>query len=521
MNTYFNYQAPLRSIDLSRAISIPKGIGPFTGFGSGIISESGFSSGTNQTQKSYSITLYPDWYTDNKSPNVSPLKNNYSYLIPLIKDIRERHGISLNEQVELKLNVSRTEGNSNSPTTFGVITKDGFIAVNNLPSWTIPIMGYTSQNSPKEVVVFARHNYIEEAVDNPVTLEAYAIDYGIETKSLNAGRTSNYSDINSFYDLYRRSLDIYYNQDTDPDFVKDNPLSQENDLSLKLTYQDLLGYVSSKCDAYANNPSDLTLIGIYGNGSYITESGQSATEPFSIVPYNGVWPYELPFNTAVMNCLTKSLNRVQTQQEGFPFEMVGTGESLNIIQYINYQIEELEKRLSSSMDIIPTGLICLWDQETVPTGWHEYEQAKGRIVIGFDSNGIKAGPDNSVILDSLGSKYDTGWQLDLTSANLPKHLHALALASIALKDESNPDDNPAPADWSKYNANLVTNPENNQTIQIKWDKVGIKSGAIKTGPNLITTDTGTAVSSSNLQDSESASIQKILPSITLMYIQKD
>lgn len=50
--TFFNYQSAIRSAELSRAISIPKGIGPFLGYGSGI---------TKYKDRWY-IKLYPQYY---------------------------------------------------------------------------------------------------------------------------------------------------------------------------------------------------------------------------------------------------------------------------------------------------------------------------------------------------------------------------------------------------------------------------------------------------------------------------
>lgn len=527
MNTYFNYQAPLKSLDLSRAISIPKGVGPFTGFGS-----AKFEPVSNNTQDtgSYNIVLYPEYYSENDAPSIEGLLPNYSFLRPLIKDIQQHHKLITSESVSMSLDATKTQEIEGNNVTFGLITRDGFICINSLDKWVVPISKYTGSSAPLEVAVFAKHNYVAEAVDNPVTLEAYAITYGVVTQSTDAGRDSSYTDINSFYDLYRRSLDIYYNQNNiDPDFSQHNPLSSVNKLNLRLSYNDLIGYVKSKVTSIDYDNDNLTLIGIYGKGTYVDENNQSHQEYFSIVPYEGKWPMEMPFNTAVMNGITKSMNTTNKKLEGFPFSVPNSSDeklqNMNILEYIDYKIQEVK---SSMADPVPSGLICLWDQATPPNGWHEYTAASGRVVIGFKSGGVKAGPNGTSVLTDLGQTYldynqSSDWQIKLTAENLPKHLHAFALATTSWTGESNTFDNPVPADWSRYDASLVNGGPStgNNNVVRSWENMGMKNGAIKTGPNLTTTDGGAAVSTTNQQNSDSANIQKILPSITLMYIQKD
>lgn len=525
MTTYFNYQAQLRSIDLSRAISIPRGVGPFVGFGSGEIVSSNSGGGNNTTLGSFVIKLSSGYYGyTSPSPNVEPYRKNYSFIVPLIKDLQSKHGIFTNEQVALRLNSQETQDSTNAPVTFGIITKDGFIAVNNIQSvWTVPILNYTSQSIPREVVVFARHRYIDEAVDNPITLEAYALTYDPEGQNHLQGRSSGYTDINSFYDLYRRSLNIYYNRSEEPDFAKYNPLSNENGLGLKLSYSDLLGYVESRCEAYSKDKSELTLVGIYGKGSFVDNSN-SELESFSIVPYEGKWPYELPFNTAVMNGITADLSNLRGLMDGFPFNWPNSGESLNIMGYIDAKIQELSESLKSDNSVtIPSGLICLWaDADNIPPGWHEYTPAKGKIVIGFVSGGIPAGPNGTKVLDQIGITYgtDSDWLMELSAEDLPRHHHAIAAINLAFTNDGVRYDDPGLTDWKNYDSS-VKSTSDNAYASTNYARMGIQNGAIKTGPNLTVTGDSTPVSSNNMQNSTVVKFQKILPAVTLMYIQRD
>lgn len=505
MNTYFNYQAQLRSLDLSRAISIPKGMGPFAGFASGEFKEN--SGATSANQKTYNIILYPDNRNSEKSTGVEGGLPNYSFLKPLMRDVQKHHGLLTNEQVALSLDASQTQDTSNEEVTFGLVTRDGFICINNQPYWSVPISGYSGSTSPKEVAVFARHNYIAEAVDNPVTLEAYAINYGISTLDTNAGSNSDYSDISSFYELYRKSMDIYYNRTDSPNFGKHNPLSSANELHLKLSYYDLLEYVKSKVLDF--EAEGLTLIGIYGNGN--NENGD--LESFSIVPYEGKWPYDLPFNTAVMSGITKELNVLRENQEGFPYE------GFNIKQYIDDQIKQLSSQLSNEAPVIPSGLICLWGQDGVPDGWEEYTDAEGKLVIGFMSGKtyrLGTGKDVITQVGKGNGATDSDWNITLNASDLPKHSHVLAVGESNIQN-SGAEPDPFVVTWGRYSNNLSSTSLNGDMGKA----MGISNGAVLSGPNLTNSNPSSYVSSyEQSQDSVSFSLGKILPIIALKYIIK-
>lgn len=530
--TYFNYKSLIRSLDLSRAISIPKGIGPFTGFARGSIdpdTSSQLSGNTNQTTSVYKITLYPDWEGDTtkKTGTVNGIYHPFtSFLDVLSRDLKTYHQISLSEKLSSTLNSSDNQDSNPSKVNFGLVSKDGFVMVSNDPTLKVNITGATGDRSPKEVVVFARHNYIDEAVDNPITLEAYALSYGNQTNQLNAASDSEYSDINNFYDLYMRAMDIYYNRDVEVDFNKNNPLSSES--KLKLSYYDLLRYVRSKCDDYVNNEDQLTLVGIYGTNS--------ENESFSIVPYDGKWPYDLPFNISVMNSIGRSLNDLKVQQSGFPYSAPNQSDeslqNMNIMGYINYQISKLREELVGSLNdasssLIPPGLICLWDQATPPDGWEEYQGARGRIVIGFNSGGIPTG-DNT-ILSTIGDTYlnpgiASDWSISLTAADIPEHYHPIAMTFISLTDDQNDPtpDNATPGNWNKFDPNLsMANKvvSGDPTPGQNFDAMGITNGAIRTGSHFTQGET-VQKDSSNLQSKETISLSKICPAITLMYIRK-
>lgn len=526
--TYFNYQAPLRSIDLSRAMAIPKGVGPFVGFGSGKIESSSSATGSSNSETKYYITLYPDYYSGDEanSPKQGIYRENWSFLLPLIRDIKSKHQIDLNEIQDINTSTIST------PVKFGVVTRDGFISVDTADSKKIPISNWNGRTgTPKEVVVLARHRYVPEAVDNPITLEAYALEYGTTTQSSGSTDSSQYSDINSFYDLYRRSMDIYYNKTDSPDFNKYNPLSQQS--GLNLSYYDLLQYLKAKLSVYSDDDQNqYTLVGIYGMGSYTDSSGITLNEKFSIVPYEGKWPYPVSFNTAVMNSIGRSLSQISDIQEGFPYSVPGSTESdlinMGIKSYIDYQIEQLKSLFSSqiteasSTKMIPSGLICLWADTEIPSGWREYTAASGRVVIGYSNNGIPADTDGSTVLTKVGDTYGSpnsngDWVIELTTENIPAHYHAMAVGAMSVKDDASDLDNPCPADWSKVKSSGTW--LGNDTED--WDGVGMVNGKIRTGPNL--TDIGAVnnVTNANMQYGVSTKFMKLFPAITLRYIQKE
>lgn len=527
---YFNYQAKIKSLDLSRAISIPKGIGPFVGFGSGFIQKkpSGTSDTTNST---FEIVLHPEYYSDNVSFDSTPYKPDYTFLKPLIDDINSHHDIQMNED---------GVNNISSRVNFGLVTKDGYISVWDENTLSVDILNWTQATTPNEVVVVARHNYVSEAIDNPVTLEAYAVNFSSGTQSSGSTGSSNYGDINCFYDLYRRAFDAYYGKSQEVNYNNVNPLS--SDSGLKLTYKDLLEYVKYKLQEYNDSESELTLVGIYGKAS---ESNTNFY--FAIVPYEGQWPYKMPFTLTMMNSIGKNFQNIKDLQSGFPYTS-DTGESMNIMAYIDYRIKQLSDQLTNAVgnmnSLIPSGLICLWDGsvDTIPEGWSAYDKAAGRVVIGFGSanySGIFTA-EGTRGLTSVGSTYkdpnnSTDWAVTISESDIPEHQHAVAIAKTTITENDSSEDSPCMTDWSSHNYGLGDGSsvrgskwnDDNDYCTKHWKSMNAKSGLIRTSPNILDYDTSyTAYNQGSFNDSsfQQDNIKRIyycLPSITLFYIQKD
>lgn len=536
--TFFNYQSAIRSAELSRAISIPKGIGPFLGYGSGI---------THHDSK-WTIRLYPQYYGAGEGlggtldSNTQDLKTDgyrnspHSYINPLMRDIVNHHNILMGGSV---INAQGTfEETPGNPARFGLITRDGFIVLDDTKEYIeVPILNaqtFSSSNAPAEVVVLARHKYIPEAIVNEVTYEAYALTTAGTTRNIDSrGTDTGYTDMNTFYQLFRTSMDIYYNRsNVVPNFGLDNPLSQNNTFGLKLSYYDLLRYINS---LMANSgvsefdifDPDVTLVGIYGRGGYTDmdpDTGEplSRQEQFSIVPYGGRWPYDLSFNITILNSIAKSFNYVQDLMEGFPYTFPNAEDdsqkNLNIKDYIDRKFEELRNENSSQLNqAIPSGIICLWSSPNdIPSGWSVYDKAVGRVVIGFSSGTELSLGTGSTVINQVEGRYldnaDSDWKTIIRGTDLPAHHHAIALAGISNKNESNND--PVAASWSKFTTSL-----DSHTMSFK-DVVGISNGAIVSGPNLtVEGDQGYAPSQN--QKNKEITLNKAFPMIALIYIIKD
>lgn len=535
--TFFNYQSAIRSAELSRAISIPKGIGPFLGYGSGI---------TKYKDRWY-IKLYPQYYgageneggtldSNTQDIKVDGYRNSpHSYISPLMRDIVKYHNILMGGRV---INAQGTfSDDTENPARFGLITKDGFVVLDNTTEpIDVPILNaqtFTSSNAPAEVVVVARHKYIPEAVVNEVTYEGYALtSAGTDKNTASRGTDTGYTDMNTFYQLFRTSMDIYYNRPTAvPNFGLDNILSQNNTFGLKLSYYDLLRYINSLMAnsgvSFDINDPDITLVGIYGRGGYTdtdpnTGESLSRQEQFSIVPYGGKWPYDLPFNISVLNSIAKSFNYVQGLMEGFPYTFPNAEDdsqkNLNIKDYIDKKFEELQKENNSQISsVIPSGIICLWSNENdIPQGWSVFDKAIGRVVIGFSSGTTLTMGTGSTVINQIGGTYldnaDSSWKITLKGTDLPAHHHAIALAGINNKNEAKND--PVAASWSKFTTSLDAD-----TMSFK-DNIGISNGAIVSGPNLtVESDQGYAPSQN--QTAREISLNKAFPVIALVYIIKD
>lgn len=450
MKTYFKYEGIIKSKEAAEAIAAPSGLGPFCGFGSANI---------NGNQ----LVISPQGSTSNKYANV-------------IKDkILARYMTKVAEDGELP------------DINFGCISRDGYVFISDESSMTIEnILG--TQGSTEEVLLFAVHTVISEPVDNPVEFVAYWNESS-----------------QSFYDLYKKSVDVYYpiaDEKRTPSIMDD--VYQNPDISLN----NLLSVVETACPYYKNNKRTSVLIGIYGNG---TDAMTKRNENFAIVPYQGKFQ-ELPFTTATYSSIKESIKRTEQINTGFP--ITGTdGTRQNIKQYIDAEIEKVRKEFANSLSTanLPIGSIILWESDVIPDGWAEYTKASGRMVLGYQAGGIQVGDDT--LLQNVGDFYTPtsgGYLIKIKGDDLPKHRHSVGLGRFAYDN-----DNEAHG-CTIRNYNLRDTSLNGQVGNYTTNAPGqiAQNGAVETSWNLIGESYTTEVTKDTL------SLEKLPPTITLRYIQK-
>lgn len=524
--TLFGYQSAIKSAEVSRGISIPPGVGPIFGFGSGVI---------NNDNGKWQIRLYPNYYNDTEGANGQlPDKDSYikpynTYIRPLIKDLIKSHNIQVTGDLENTVGIAK----------YGLITRDGHLVYDDNLNKDVDIYNaetYTT-NGPSEVVVFARHAQIDEAVENEVTYVAYPnTNIGSNPSGTYSGVSSDYSGIKTFYDLFRVSADIYrYKEVDNPNFGLDNPLSEKSNV-YGLSYEGLLKQVNSimggtGCPISLDDPN-YTLVGIYGVGTYQNEQGNVIQESFSIVPYGGKWPYDLPFNLATMSCIAKNFDFVRGITDGFPYtEPNGDTTYKSIKEYIDAKIASIQGSIQQSQtELIPSGLICLWDNaSTIPEGWSPYDKANGRIVIGFTSGNQLTLGTGVVQISDAGQTYmnnvDDAWNITLKGTDLPAHEHAIAIVPWNYEDSgtSGDRDNSALGSWDKYSYCSDASGgswKGNSRSKTTWNETGIKGNACNTSPNLTQKFSNTNISNI-VQTEGEIKLNKAFPMIALIYIQKD
>lgn len=445
MKTYFRYEGIIKSKEAAEAIAAPIGLGPFCGFGSGIIQ------GTN-------ITLYPNSFAGDKFSSI-------------VEDrIRARYLVKDGEGELPEIN-------------FGCISRDGYVFISDDPTMALgKILG--SQGSTQEVLVFAVHTPISEPVDNPVNFVAYWNESS-----------------ESFYDLFKRSQDIYY------------PESQENrkpniqDIP-DFSYSELDEMAANACQYYKANKQSVVLIGIYGTGMNAITRRQ---ENFAIVPYNGKFG-EIPFTTSVYSSIKESVKKTEEATKDFPVIDEETKKPLNVKEYIDNELEKIRKEFAESQAAsgLPLGSIILWESDKIPDGWSEYSKAAGRIVLGYQAGGISIGGGDMVLVN-VGDFYNPQggtFTITIKPEDLPKHYHSMGL--IANKMDLD----------GKESGVLIQNFKNRQ--------VDLDGNRGQSGDTTVDIYKGTLLSSANLMpnsrdievNNEEVHLEKLPPTLTLRYIQK-
>lgn len=472
---YFNYGDKIRSRRIAEAIGIPSGVGPICGFGSAKVQ--------NDT-----LLVYP--YALGDSNSASEIEEDRDPLRFITRG---------------KVNSRYIPGEDVTQPMYALIARDGTLwrsTTENNNCISVPISG-TSSN---EVLLFAVHSPITEAVDNPVTFKAFYNNSGVD-----------------FYKIYKEASNIYWPK-TDEDLIGNITSVDEDDpfLTSKSTFNFLEDKAKSAIPEFNSNINAWVLIGIYGEG--YNEPTQKM-EKFSIVPYQGQGISELPYSYGIHNFLVKAINRIETFLfKGLPLKADNT-RFQSLYEYIEYQSSryttDLSKELSDlknlvEQNILQPGSIILWDGDQVPDGWEDYSVAAGRVVIGYaGTSGINTAQGMMLTRpgDVYNPKADNGqYVFTIKGQDLPKHYHAIGFSDIELKDNAGTGDNAVLTNFSNRNTNIngTWEPKHNKNTQYT-------NGAIRTSLNLNSTSGSGAITET---PKETLEIDKLIPAITLRYIRK-
>lgn len=405
MKTYFNYNQVIASKDICEAISMVHGASPIIGFGSGTI---------DQITGKLKVKPLPD----ESDPIYSQMKGRL-------------------KQWNIYKGANSPEADQ---TNFAGITRDGYIFGSDEEQFDVVIQG--SKGTYNEVLLFAYHTPVTEPVENPVTFLAFWSESS-----------------ESFYELYKKSLDPYY-----PVKVADRSISFENHAGTdtNLNYEALITKVTAACTYYQNNSNSLVLMGIYGTGTN-SVTGESG-EKFALVPYNGDFPDHMNYTPGIHSSLKQSISRIEkilgvnsSQSE------VGTTSISELLNQMKAEIlAEVGEQIA--LAILPTGSIILWQGDTIPEGWAEFTDAAGRVVVGFQTGGIKVpsgitGTGETSVLTAVGAIYNPpggDYNNPLVNEYLPRHRHGVGVGQGG-QDNSSDDNKSTLQNWDNRTSNLNGN----------------------------------------------------------------
>ena len=311
--TYFGFQSQLKSKELTEAIALQHGPGPLFGY-------AGFS------LNGPVITLTP--LPGNGDTELKEFRDHFSKLVN-------------DRMASRKVMVQAFDGATGN---FGIITKDGYIEVNNANQVDITISNTQSTNS--EVIVIARHNYSEDVnIEMPVIYEAY----------WNQSTTS-------FFKLYKKAIDFNYPTPLAAREIEGLDINQGPQDDSQLSYNYLSSTALAATGIDLNNLADCTLVGIYGTGNdAMSETG--ALQKFIILPYDGKFPMELTYSWPDVN-FNKDLLRYLYKV----FDGMG---SMTFAQYIRKLLSESDEEKEVVSVAVPVGTILMWygSTSTIPYGW--------------------------------------------------------------------------------------------------------------------------------------------------------
>lgn len=387
--TYFNFEQQLSSKDLVEAISTPKGIGPFCGFGGHKLSKDG----TNII-----ITAEPS-----SDGSVTADKAFYDTFHNTIHDRIKARNISKLDSV--------------STTNFGCISRDGYIWTSSDTELEINIEG--TKGITDDIIVIAVHATLQEAIENPVEFRAFW-----------SQSTSG------FYDLYARSLDPGY---PIQDNQRDLSVSDSNDpyMNSAFTFDNLEATLVGALPSGIWDETTMCIIGVYGSGNNSLKD--NALENYRIIPYESKFPMVLDHTTAEHGLIRSALNQLFNLTSGVPSEYG------NIIDYLKSVLKGNNNTttINNTTAAMPKGSIIMWygSQKTIPAGWELCDggvsvndpsltkpNLMGRVPVGLSTaDATYSNPSTLGGSDSVTIKID----------QIPSHQHRIALGQAKWGDNAN------------------------------------------------------------------------------------
>lgn len=375
MKTYFNYEQNIGSKSLVEAISTPKGIGPFCGFGGHSLSQDG-------TQ--IIITAEP-------GPGSSVLADGPFY--------EKFHNI-IKDRIAAR-NITKSDGES-AAVNFGCISRDGYIFTSPETSMTLTIEG--TKGIYNEVIVVAVHSPIEEAVENPVEFRAFWSQSA-----------------EGFYDLYKRSLDPGYPMAYD---IRNYDVEEMDPTkNSELNFQALESRVSGALGSELWDSTQMCIIGIYGVGNDSMNS--YSVENFRIIPYESQFPMPIPNSTASQGLVKSILHKLLDLTSEVPSEYT------SIVDYLKSLMKPTSQSGGTTTvnNSMPKGSIVMWygTQQTIPYGWELCDGGSsvndpsivkpnlmGRVPVGLSVN-----PGDYDSPSKMGGSESIALKID----QMPKHDH--------------------------------------------------------------------------------------------------
>jgi hypothetical protein len=435
MKSFFDFMSEIKSSDLALAIGAPMGAGPFCGFGSAVINEG-------------QLNVYPyPTYTNDRANRIKDRVVAHSFHQP-----------------------NSTEGNK---INFGCISRDSQIYINTDSVLQVPIQG--EKSTFNEVFLFAVHTKVEDPIENPVNFVAYWNNSSI-----------------SFYRLHKESEDIYYPLTSS----SRTPVLSDHDVinDSKFTYEYLESAVRSCCPSYDTGyQTNMVLIGIYGTGiNAIT----GLDESFAIVPYNSVWPTQIPYNRTLHSAFMESIQSIESKLAGI---------NQTVVEYMENELAKIKEEVAkqTAMALLPVGSIILWEGETIPNGWVEYTKAQGKYIMGYKEGGIQV--SNKTVLGNVGDMYNPAnpYHLILGPKDIPAHYHGVGLVGGKIGD--NAKTRCQPSSYTDRDTG-INGPYGGS--------VGLHEGTALTSRNFSDAE--------NYQEEVSTEVKlaNIPPTVTLRYIQK-